>query len=134
MGSWNTGGTMFYRLKMEEDQLTAHEIPLYYTNGELFDKSMKFCILVVHDLTNDISYDAKLNRSKYCYFGGKIVKILWKNREKKENICSIHIFWYIGIKFCTVVVHILNKDISYDSMLNKSKKCHFGVKYSKFRA
>ena len=23
---------------------------------------MKFCILVVHDLTNNISYDAKLNR------------------------------------------------------------------------
>ena len=49
-----------------------------YINGKLFDKNMKFCILVVHDLTNDISYDAKLNRSKICYFGGKIVKIMWK--------------------------------------------------------
>ena len=31
-----------------------------YINGKLFDKNMKFCILVhvVHDLTNDISYDA----------------------------------------------------------------------------
>ena len=35
-----------------------------YINGKLFDKNMKFCILVVYDLTNDISYDAKLNRSK----------------------------------------------------------------------
>ena len=33
-----------------------------------FNKIMKFCILVVHDLTNDISYDAKLNRSNTCNF------------------------------------------------------------------
>ena len=33
-----------------------------YVNRPLYDKSMKFCILVVHDLTNDISYNAKLNR------------------------------------------------------------------------
>ena len=39
---------------------------------------MKFFILLVHDLTNDISYDAKLNRSKNWYFWGKIVKISWK--------------------------------------------------------
>ena len=31
-------------------------------NRQLSDKSMKFCIVVVHDLTNDISYNAKLNR------------------------------------------------------------------------
>ena len=71
---------MFYRLKMGEGQLPAPEIPLKpmenYINGKLFDKNMKFCILMVHDLTNDISYDAKLNRCKNCYFGGKIVKIL----------------------------------------------------------
>ena len=30
-----------------------------YINGKLFDKSMKFCILVVHDLANDISYDGE---------------------------------------------------------------------------
>ena len=70
---------------------------------------MEFCILVVHELTNDISYDAKLNRLINDYFLGKIVKILWKNRKKWENIFIIHICWYIGIKFCTVVVHILNK-------------------------
>ena len=52
---------------------------------------MEFCILVVYNLTNDISDDAKLNRSKNCYFGGKIVKLLKKNSEKWENICSIHI-------------------------------------------
>ena len=53
-----------------------------YTNGKLFDKNMKFCILVVHDLTNDISYDTKLNRSKNGYFWGKIVKIMWKKSQK----------------------------------------------------
>ena len=68
-------------------------------NGKLFDKNMKFCILVDHDLTKGISYDAKLNRSKNCYFWGKIVKILLKNRKKWENICIIHIkflliYWY----------------------------------------
>ena len=71
---------MFYRLKMGEGQLAAHEIPFSpienNINGKFFDKNMKFCILVVRDLTNDITYDAKLNMSKNCYFGGKIVKIL----------------------------------------------------------
>ena len=33
-----------------------------YVNRQLSDKSMKFCIVVFHDLTNDISYNAKLNR------------------------------------------------------------------------
>ena len=64
---------------------------------------MKICTLVVHDLTNDITYDAKLNKSKNCYFGVK------------------YIYRYIGITFCTVVVHILNKDICYDYKLNESK-------------
>ena len=105
-----------------------------YINGKLFDKNMKFCILVVRDLTSDISYDAKLNRSKICYFGGKIVKILRKNRKKLENICIIHVYLYIGIKFCTVVVHILNKDISYDSKLNVSKKVSFWGEIFKFCA
>ena len=82
MGSWNTGGgNNVLQTKMGgEGQLPAHEIPLYpmenYVNGNFFDKNMKFCILVVHDLTNDISYDAKVNRSKNCYVGGKIVRIL----------------------------------------------------------
>ena len=33
-----------------------------YVNRPLSDKNMKFCIVVVYDLTNDISYNAKLNR------------------------------------------------------------------------
>ena len=41
-----------------------------YVNRQLSDKSMKFGIMVVHDLTNDISYDAKLNKSKTCHFWG----------------------------------------------------------------
>ena len=106
----------------------------YMISAKLFDKNMKFCILVVPDLTNDISYDAKLNRSKNCYFGGKIDKILWKNRKKWENICIIHICRYIGIKFCTVLVHILNKDISYDSKLNESTNLSFWGKIFNFCA
>ena len=47
-----------------------------YVNRKLSGKSMKFGIMVVHDLTNDISYNAKLNRSKICFLGGKIVLIL----------------------------------------------------------
>ena len=31
---------------------------------------------MIYNVTNDISYDAKLNRSKNCYFWVKIVKIL----------------------------------------------------------
>ena len=97
---------------------------------------MKFCIVVIHGLTNDISYDVELNRSKNCFFfwgGGGIVKILCKNREKWENICSIHICWYIGIKLCTIVVHILNKDIIYYTKLKKSKNLPFWGKIFKFR-
>ena len=41
-----------------------------YVNRQLSDKNMEFGIMVVHDLTNDISYDAKLNRSKTCQFLG----------------------------------------------------------------
>ena len=69
-----------------------------YINRQFFHKIIKCRILVVHDFTNDISYDAKPNRSKTCHFGGKILKILRvkKNREKLENICSIHICWYVG--------------------------------------
>ena len=68
-----------------------------FINGKLFDKNMKFCILVVHDLSNDISYDAKLHRSKTCYFGGKIVKILWKKSQEMGKYLYFpysFIYWY----------------------------------------
>ena len=99
----------------------------------IFDKNMNFFILVVCDLTNDISYLVNLNISKNCYFWGKIVKSVWKNREKFGNICSIHICWYIGITFCTVVV-VAYKDISYDSKLNESKNSSFWDIIFEFRA
>ena len=38
------------------------------------------------------------------------------------------------MKFCTVVVHILIKDISYDIRLNKSKFSQFWGKIFKFHA
>ena len=79
-----------------------------------------------------LSHDSKQNRSQNKLFWSKIVKILCKNREKWENICKIYICWYIGITFCTVVVYILNKDITNDTKLNKSKISNFGVKYSHF--
>ena len=64
MGSWNTGGTMFYTLKWGRASL--HHMQYRYSQKKitplvnLFDKSMTFRISVVHDLTNDMSYDAKL--------------------------------------------------------------------------
>ena len=62
-------------------------------------------MLEVHDLTNDISYDARLNGWKNAILGVKYSKFSGKKiREKLENICSIHICWYIGTKLCTVVV------------------------------
>ena len=105
-----------------------------YVNRPLSDKSMTFCIVVDHDLTNDFSHNSKQKRSQNSLFWGKIVQILCKNREKWENISRIHICWYIGMKFCTVVVHILIKDISYDIRLNKSKISKFLGKIFKFRA
>ena len=105
-----------------------------YVNLPLSYKSMNFCIVVDHDLTNDLSHNSKQNMSQNSLFWGKIVKILCKNREKWENISRIHIRWCIGMKFCTVVVHILIKDINYDIRLNKSKINQFWGKIFKFRA
>ena len=69
------GGTMFYRQKTKGVSAYNTQNTLYpmenCVNRPLFDKSMKFCIVVVHDITNNISYNAKLNRSKICYFGVK---------------------------------------------------------------
>ena len=75
VGSWYTGGSMFYRQIIKEvsaynAQNTSWQMENYVI-CPLSDKSMKFGIMVVHDLTNDISYNAKLNRSKICYFGVK---------------------------------------------------------------
>ena len=66
-------------------------------NRSHFDISMKFCKVVVHDLTNDFSYDAKWNRSKFCCFGGKIVKIMCKNSEKLDNFVVILISIFLDI-------------------------------------
>ena len=51
-----------------------------------FYKKLKFCILVVHYLTNDISYDANLNRLKKGYFWGTILKTPWKKFARNGNI------------------------------------------------
>ena len=49
--------------KIKGCQLTTYEIETgNYINRPLSDKSMKFCIMVDHDLTNDFNYDSKQNR------------------------------------------------------------------------
>ena len=137
-GLGTLGGTMFYRQKIKGVSAYNTQNTLYpmenYVNRPLSDKSMKFCTVVHRDLTNDFSHNSKQNRSQNRYFLGKILQILCKNREKWENISRIHICWYIGMKFCTVVVHMLIKDISYDIRLNKSKICPFWGKIFEFRA
>ena len=75
-----------------------------YIDGKHFDKIMKVCILVIHDLTNYISYDAKLNRSKNCYFWGKIVKILWKKSQEMGKYLYyqyLFIYWYKILHSCS---------------------------------
>ena len=90
-----------------------------YVNRPLSDKSTKICIVVVHDLTNDICYNAKMNRSKICYFGVNSKKHMLKIEKKNGKIFVLSIFVDILVlKFCTVVVHILNKDISYHIKVN----------------
>ena len=68
VGSWYTGGGERCSIdkKPKGCRLKTHKIRYSqwknYVNRPHSDKSMKFCIVVVHDLTNDISYNAKLNR------------------------------------------------------------------------
>ena len=45
-------------------QIVQRIIVKKWLDRSLFDKSMKFGIVVVYSITKDISYDAKLNRSK----------------------------------------------------------------------
>ena len=68
-----------------------------YINAELFDKNMNFCILVVHDLTNDISYDVNLNRSNKCYFGGKIVKFCGKKARIGNIFVIVVVNWLFNV-------------------------------------
>ena len=52
-----------------------------WLDRSLFDKGMKFGIVVVYSITKDISYDAKQNRSKIWYFGVKQQNFVQKLRE-----------------------------------------------------
>ena len=96
MGSWNTGGGDV--LQTKDGGGPAYSTwNTVFANGKLhqwltfFHKNMKFCILVVHDLSNDISYDTKLNRWNNCYFWGKIVKISWKKSREIRKIFAVPI-------------------------------------------
>ena len=53
---------------------------------------MKFCLIVLHDLTNDISYDAKLNSSKNGYLGVKKSKFYEKKIARNGKIFVVSIF------------------------------------------
>ena len=57
---------------------------------------VNFCTVVFHKLAKDIIYDAKLNRSKFSNLGQN-KQILYKNREKLENIHSIYIWGSNGV-------------------------------------
>ena len=87
VGSWYTGGgTMFHRQKITGVSAcnTQNTLQLMenYVNRPLSDKSMNFCKVVVHDLTNDISYNCQAEQIQNLLFEGKIVKILClKSRE-----------------------------------------------------
>ena len=50
---------------------------------------MAFCEVVVDSQTKDISYDTKLNRSKICQFGVKMIKVCAKIARN----------WIIVVKF-----------------------------------
>ena len=65
-----------------------------YINHLLSDKSMKFCIMVDHDLTNDFNYDSKQNRSQNYLFLGKVLNINSVQRLREMGkifVVSMHI-------------------------------------------
>ena len=68
VGSWYTGGTMFYRQKIKGVSAYNTQNTLQpmenYVNRPLSDKSMKFCRVLDHDITDDFSHDLKQNRSQ----------------------------------------------------------------------
>ena len=66
---------------------------------------------MVQNLSKDIIYDFKLNRSKISKMGAKY-QILFIKCKKLENICIIYIHWHINVQSSTGVVHNLYKDIS----------------------
>ena len=57
---------------------------------------MKFCIVLVHDLTNDIGYDAMLKRYKNAILGVKHSKCWGKiaGIGKISVVSILFIYWY----------------------------------------
>ena len=72
VGSWYTGE----RCSIDKNQrgVGLQHTKYIIANGklrqycQLSDKSMKFCIVVHHDLTNDFSHNSKQSRSQNRYF------------------------------------------------------------------
>ena len=91
-------------------QLTTHEIS--YSQRKIKSivhfliKNMKFCIVVVHNLTYDISYDAKLYKSKMCYFWGKLFQ--YSHEKHAKYFLSSHSGFLVEIVLLTrAAVHWL---------------------------
>ena len=68
---------------------------------------------------------------KFDFWGENSKNPVQKSRENGKYLQYPYllIYWY---KFCTVVVHILNKDIICDTKLKKSKNKPFWGKIFKF--
>ena len=78
------GGGVFYRQNKSGGESAVNTWNTLcptenYIKRSLFDKNVKFCKVVFHDLTNDISYNAKLNRSKFAFWGKNSKKYVQKS-------------------------------------------------------
>ena len=76
---------------------------------------------------------AKLNIGLKFANLGQNIQILFENREKLENICSIYMWGENGVKLCTGVLHNLTKYINYYVGFNMSQIIFRG-KIFKFHA
>ena len=113
-----------FRAKWSIIMQKSLEIGNYFISTLLYALVKNFAQWWLINFSKDIIYEAKLNRSKNCKFGGQNNQILYKNRETLENICSIYILGSNGVKVCTGVLHYLAKYVSYDVWLNMSKIKH----------
>ena len=76
VGSWYTeGGGGRCSIDKKTKGVSAYNTQNTMENGKITSivhfHEMEFGIMVVHDLTNDISYNANMIRPKICYFGVK---------------------------------------------------------------
>ena len=68
---------------------------------------MKFCIFVNHDLTNDTSYETKVNRLKMAILGVKYSTFREKKITRNGQIFVVSIF-------VDILVHNFKSDAIYN--------------------